>query len=112
MKPRSWESIEEFYTELFEGRFLDNMVILVKHIRASDLSRRLFATTSLDKLIISIYDPIEKFTEALHIDYDYNSQKFIFEYYAKPFKDAEFIRKYPVNVGVEKFDKFIGMIKW
>jgi hypothetical protein len=112
VEAKAWKSIEDFYTELFDGRFLDNMVILIKHIRATGLSRRLFATTSLDTLIISIYNPIERNTEALHISYDHVSKNLLFEYYATPFISPEFIRKYSSNVVIEKFDKFIERIRW
>ena len=48
----------------------DKLLELVRHIKSSDLSKRLFAYTSLDKLVISIYDTIEPNREALHISFD------------------------------------------
>lgn len=89
-----------------------NLLELVRDIKNSDLSKRLFAYTSMDKLVIIIYDRIDPCVEALHISFDLESNKWHFEYYAHPFKDPEFVRSYPAEKGMEKFDKFVKMVKW
>ena len=73
---------------------------------------RLFAYTSLDNLVIGIYDPMEPDRETLHVKYDNQLQQWLFKYYPKPFEPVEWEKQYPVDKGVEKFDNFIKMIKW
>jgi hypothetical protein len=68
--------------------------------------------TSLDKLVISIYETIDPREEALHVSFDLRLNKWHFEYFAKPFIDSEFVRNYPAEEGVEKFDNFLKMIRW
>jgi hypothetical protein len=108
---RPWSDIEQHYIECFQGQHT-NLLELVRHIQTSDLSERLFAYTSMDKLVISIYDRIDTFVEALHINFDIENAKWHFEYYAHPFKDPEFVRTCSADKGIEKFDNFIKMIKW
>ena len=110
-KPHKWEDIENFFRTLWGGKH-SNMLKLVKHIRASGLAGRLYAVTSLDSLIITIYDAMDRHKEALHIKYDLNSNEWHFKYFAKPFQDPEFVRTYPSDKGIEKFDKFIQMVRW
>ena len=62
--------------------------------------------------MISIYEVIEWNKETLHIEFDRHNQKWNFKYFAKPYQKAEFIRQYEANIGIEKFNDFIGMIKW
>jgi len=88
------------------------MVELVQHVRASGLDKRLFGSTSLDKLIISIYDDIDSQKDALNIKYDLIANPWYFEYFAKPFHNAEFVRIYPGDEGIIKFDNFIKLIGW
>ncbi|MEP6901688.1 MAG: hypothetical protein ABJA66_08060 [Actinomycetota bacterium] len=111
-KARSWNEIEEHFTKWFDEVYTDNIAKLAQHINSSELSERLFAYTSMDKLVVSIYNPIEWNREALHITFDQHIQNWTFEYYTKPFQKTEFIRHYPAEKGIEKFDKFIKMIKW
>lgn len=110
-KARPWSDIEQYYFDRFGGQHA-NLLELVRHIKNSDLSKRLFAFTSMDKLVISIYESVDIFVEALHITFDIQSDKWHFEYYAQPFKDPEFVRTYSADKGIEKFDNFIKMIKW
>lgn len=88
------------------------MLALVKHIRAKGLNTGLFAYTSRDTLMVSIYDPIELNREMLKLDFDEQRQLWRFEYVARPFEEAEFVREYEVELGCEKFDQFISMIGW
>lgn len=109
----SWDSIEEHYNNLNKlGWGHDKMITLIKHIKSTGLSSRLFASTSLDKLIIGIYDPMEWDREALHIEFDRQNACWHFKYYPKPDEKIEFERKYDSQLGIEKFDSFIKMIKW
>ncbi len=66
----------------------------------------------MDKLVISIYDPIDYRKEALHITFDLLNRKWNFKYFAMPFQEPEFVRTYDEEKGIGKFDNFIKMIKW
>ena len=88
------------------------MLELVRHIKGSDVAKRLFAYTSLDKLVISIYEPIDAAREALHIVFERQVQEWSFRYYSKPNKPVEFERDYSAEKGIEKFDSLIKMINW
>jgi hypothetical protein len=112
-KARSWDEIEEHYVELNKkgwghGPLLD----LVRHINAGGLKDRLFACTSLDKLVVSIYDPIEWDREALHIEFDRQNQRWDFKYISRPNEKPEFERQYDAELGLGKFDKFVSTMKW
>ncbi|MBX3241367.1 MAG: hypothetical protein KIT80_17790 [Chitinophagaceae bacterium] len=109
---RPWDDIEEHFTKWFQGQYQDNIATLVKHIKMSGLSQRLFGYTSMDKLVVGIYNPMEWNREALHIEFDVEGQKWFFKFYPKPNKPAEFERQYPADKGIEKFDNFIKMVKW
>jgi hypothetical protein len=110
-KAQSWEYIENRFHEDFGGKHL-RLIELIKHIRNTKLSDRLFGSTSMDKLIVSIYDPIDYRKEALHITFDVDNDKWRFNYFALPFQEPEFFRTYSGEKGIEKFDKFIKMINW
>jgi len=108
-----WNEIEEFFIKFFEGNYNDSMALLVKHIITTGLSSRLFAYTSMNRLIISIYDPIEWNREALHIFFNTHTKKWNFAYYSKPFQTTNtFRRQYERTQGIEKFDAFIKMVGW
>ncbi|WP_299363166.1 hypothetical protein [Winogradskyella sp.] len=111
VKAQSWDFIENRYTEDWYGEH-KNLLELVRHIKNSDLKDRLFGSTSMDKLVISIYDPIDYRKEALHITFDLQGRTWNFEYISKPFQTSEFVRTYDEVKGIEKFDNFINMIKW
>lgn len=66
----------------------------------------------MDKLVLSVYDPIDYQKEALHITFNINTNTWTFNYIALPFSDPEFVRTYSANKGIEKLDKFIKMINW
>jgi hypothetical protein len=108
----SWDEIEEHFTKWFQGQYQDNIAILVKHIKMSGLSQRLFGYTSMDKLVVGIYNPMEWNREALHIEFDVEGQKWWFKYYPKPNEPVEFERQCSADKGIEKFDNFIKMINW
>jgi hypothetical protein len=110
-KPQTWEYIEDRYSKMLGGSHF-MMKKLVLHIRETGLASRLFAYTSMDRLVVSIYENIDHQKEALHITFDLNQNNWHFVYFAIPFKDPEFVRTYPADKGIEKFDKFIRMINW
>jgi hypothetical protein len=87
-KPHTWESIEEFYANIFGGAHL-KMLELVQHIKSSELSKRIFAYTSHDILVISIYENVDRQKESLYINFDLNSKEWHFKYFAVPFKEPE-----------------------
>ncbi|MFN0213382.1 MAG: hypothetical protein ACKVT2_03935 [Saprospiraceae bacterium] len=109
-KSQAWDSIENQFSEWGEKHF--KMLELVQHIKNSTLSNRIFGSTSMDKLVVSIYDPIEYEKESLHVIFDLHSNKWHFKYFAMPFQSPEFVRIYDSEKGIEKFDNFINMIKW
>lgn len=110
-KAQTWDFIENrFRTDFGDVHF--KMIELIQHIRSSGLSTRLFGSTSMDKLVISIYENIDYQKEALHITFNLKSNEWNFKYFAVPFKDPEFERVYPGEMGIEKFDNFLRMIRW
>ena len=113
IKPHTWEKIEEFYIDAVNFYYdFQRYVELVRHIRTSGLSDRLFAYTSLYNLNIGIYNPIELGVEVLTIQFDITTRKWHFFYCPKPFEPIEFERYYEADKGIEKFDQFIEMLKW
>ena len=113
MRAKSWDEIEAVYLDLLQqGWKHDRMLELVKHIKNSHYSNSIFGTTSLDTLILSVYDPIEPGKETLHITFDRINNIWNFRYHAVPFKGVEFERTYPESKGIEKLDYFIKIIRW
>lgn len=110
----AWSDIERRYADLINehGWRIEPLYELVKHIRHTRLSERLFAFTSMDKLVVGIYDPMEWNRETLHVEFDDEEQRFTFSYYSMPNAPVEFERRYPAGKGIEKFDKFIEAVKW
>ena len=111
----SWELIKEYYDSLYESGWKNlPMLNLINFIISSRYKDRLYAFTSLDVLIISIYEEIDKFSEALHLKFETDSQVFIFKYYGgnNGSKQPEWERRYEPNVVNVKFESFIKMIKW
>ena len=112
-KSRSWREIESWYLELIEeGLKYEPMLKLVNHIQITNLDKRLYAFTSLHKLVIGIYDEIEWNKEALHIEFDTETRKWFFEYRSKPNEPVEFERSYNESLGIEKLEQFINYINW
>jgi hypothetical protein len=113
-KVESWDDLDKYYVDLNNHNWgHDRLLELVRHIKNSGLGSRLTGSiTTLDKLIVSIYDPIEWDREALHIEFDRHNDNWIFKYYSRPNEKPEFERKYKADLGIEKFDNFVSMIKW
>ena len=97
-----------------ESSFNDNpeMSGLIQHIIASKLTNRLYAIISLDRLVISVNNPVEMDRESLHVKFDKHAEKWNFTYYSIPYKEPEFVRTYERSAGVEKFNSFLKMINW
>jgi hypothetical protein len=111
-KVRPWDDIEDSFSRWFGEQHKNNIAELVRHIKNSGLSNRLYGLTSMNKLVIGIYDPIEWDRETLHVTFDITKNEWHFVYYSVPFQPAEFIRTYSFDKGIEKFDSFIKMIGW
>jgi len=109
-KSQNWEYIEHRFINDWPNH--KQVLELVRHIRKSNLKDKLFGSTSMDKLVISIYDQIDYRKEALHITFNLFSKKWNFEYIAMPFQKPEFVRSYNEQDGIKKFDKFIDIINW
>jgi hypothetical protein len=110
----SWELIKDHYEPLHKNAWeILPMIDLVNHIISLRYSDRLYAFTSLDALIISIYKEIDKLSEALHIKYDQDSKDFLFSYYGEHSleEQPEWKRRYEPSIVKDKFNQFITMIK-
>jgi hypothetical protein len=111
-KPRPWADLELDFCRWFGEQYMHSIAELIRHIRTSGLDKRLFGLSSMDKLVVSIYEPIEWNREALHITFNTTTRRWHFVYYALPFREPEFVRDYDLEEGIEKFDNFIKMINW
>jgi hypothetical protein len=108
---RSWSDIEEFYSRASaEHGWGDEMVELVRHIRAQGHADRLFAFTSMCELIIGLYPELEREVESLHVLYAQGA--YHLKYFASPTREPEVERTYPKAVGLKKFDDFLGYLNW
>lgn len=113
-KARDWTEIESHYLDLINhGWKHERMLGLVRWIKQSELSERLYGYTSMDELVISIYNPVEWNREALHVSYN-QLDKWTFEYYAMPpSQKPEFVRSYESEQGIKKFKDLVeNKIKW
>ncbi|WP_217569506.1 hypothetical protein [Mesorhizobium sp. GbtcB19] len=111
--PKPWAEIEGFYASLTQTAFdQQSMVELVRHIRSAYAEGRFHALTSMHTLVVSVNNPIELNRENLRVDYHFDSREWAFGYFSKPFKPAEFFRRYHKPLGIEKFDSFVTMIGW
>ena len=110
-KAQSWEYLLNRYQSEFEGQF-SFYVELVNHILKSEIHNRIYAVSSMNKIIISVYELIDFQREALHISLNPASHKLSFTYFSKPNIDPEFERCYDVKDGVPKFDQFVEMLNW
>ncbi|TIN26988.1 MAG: hypothetical protein E5Y31_14905 [Mesorhizobium sp.] len=108
-----WDTIEAFYISLTNEAFDQQpMVELIRHIRSAYAENRFYAFTSMHTLIVGVNNPIEFNRDILRIDYHSSDGTWAFNYLSKPFKPAEFVRRYPAALGIEKFDSFVQMIGW
>jgi hypothetical protein len=116
MQARSWKEIENHYLELNKMDWNHYMLLeLVIYIQSSGLSNKLWATTSLDRLIISNNNEIDFDKESLHVKFDRQNQKWLFKYFGGQLKNhnqPEFEKTYKLNEGKEKLINFIKMINW
>ncbi|MER9966817.1 hypothetical protein [Mesorhizobium sp. M0060] len=111
--PRPLGGIEAFYVSLTKDAFDQQpMVDLIRHIRSAYAANRFYAFTSMHTLVVSVNNPIEFNRDNLRIDYQASRDTWEFNYLSNPFKPAEFVRRYPAPLGIEKFDGFVKMIGW
>lgn len=113
-RPVPWVEIEEHYRNLVEDYNwpIQSMLDLVRYIRRTHLEERLYAYTSHDELVVTIYDIPEWNREALHIHLDPVSLIWKFHYLPKPYESPEGERSYPEQEGISKFVKYIETLKW
>ena len=109
-KANEWSDIEYGFINYYGGNL--KLVELTKHIRQSGLSKRIYGISSMGKLIIGNNELINFHIEALHVEYNLDTETWSFNYYAKPQQDPEFVRTYSADEGIEKFDQFIEWIRW
>jgi hypothetical protein len=103
---KDWDKIEQDYSNNIP--FLE----LIQFIKSSGISKRVYAITSLNKLIFSSNDSTELFKEELHITFHDNINMWHFVYYTIPIMPPEFDRLYEADKGIEQFKNIIKMIKW
>ena len=107
-----WSEIENEYKELVQSNFFFKPLLdLVLYIRENEYDKRLYAYTSMHKLVISIYPDIAWNKEALHIELS-TADKWLIEYFPKPCHSAEFVRQYAKNEIFKKFDDIIKYLNW
>jgi hypothetical protein len=108
-----WDKIEEKYKSFISnGWELENMLSLIRFIRCNEYHKRLFAYTSMDKLIVTIYNPAEFHREELHIELVPQLKQWHFEYFPKPDSPSEAKNNYPEDEGINKFCSYIDHLKW
>ncbi|MEZ2335499.1 hypothetical protein AB6735_07675 [Mucilaginibacter sp. RCC_168] len=108
-----WNKIEERYADFVNHGFvLQPILSLVQFIRENGFNKRLHAFTSMHKLVISIYDPLEWDRETLHIELDIPSKKVHFVYCPKPFEPSEAVRSYPEEDIIPRFSRYMSHLKW
>jgi len=110
---RDWQEIESWYVELIKsGLNFQPILDLVEYIQSSELKNRIYAFTSMHKLVVGIYKKIELNSEALHIEFAISTRKWHFKYHPKPFEPVEFERTYSEEQGLEKFQNIIKYLNW
>jgi|GEM_PF-3956247 len=114
MEAIKWDEIKSTYTAMIaHGWPLEEILPVLNYITDdSNLGERVFAYTSLDKLVISIYHPIEPDRESLHIKFDQSKRVWEFKYYPVPYQPVEHERAYPGNLLLEKFKNYISRLNW
>ncbi len=110
---QKWSDIEERYRKLsVEHGFGGEMLTLVRHIRTNGMADRLFAYTSMHELIIGLYPELERGIETLKVAFDVKNGNYLLDYHASPALNPEVTRVYSRDVGLRKFDDFIGCLRW
>ena len=114
VEAKSWVEIERFYADLIsQGWPLDDIISMIQSIKDDDrLRNKLFACTSLDKLIISIYNPIDLWREAAHIQYNREKELWDFKYYTSQYREPEHQRSYTGELLIEKFRNYVKVLGW
>lgn len=69
-KAQPWNEIESHFDTGLGEQHKTNIAELVRHIKSVGFADRLFGIISLNRLVVSIYDPIEWDRETLHIAFD------------------------------------------
>lgn len=110
-RAQSWEYLLNRYQSELEGQF-SFYVELVNHILDSEIQNRIYAVSSMNRIILSVYEQIDFHRDALHISLDPTSHKLSFTYFSKPNIDPEFVRSYDEKDGITKFDQFVKMLNW
>ena len=111
VKVQSWDNIENHYISLIRNGWQhERLLELVKFLRNSKLSSGLVAFTSLDDLYLSNYTPMEWKRDMLRIHFDRANHEWLFEYYSQPMVKPQFVRTYPADQGITKFDEFLKKI--
>ena len=112
VKARDWNEIISFYEDMTKrnSRF-EKLLNLVNHINDNDLSKRLYAYTSVYYLIISIYNQIVINKETLTISPNGKDGLWNFKYNPQPYAKPEHERQYDGDL-IKHFTNYIQMLKW
>jgi hypothetical protein len=112
----SWEEISELCSlRISHGCHVQPLLDLVEFIIEKEYSKRLsgfISMVSFDTLIVSIYSPIERHQETLHITFEPQKDRWHFEYHPQRDKPVEMERHYDKDLGITKFCQFIEWLKW
>ena len=109
----SWDEIEKRYADLvLHGLHFHNMIRLIQHVKNNGVNKRLFAYTSMHKLVVTIYDPAEVNREALHIELNPHTMRWCFEYRPKPYEPVEMTRYCDDDELITRFSRYVEMLKW
>lgn len=110
---RSWYDILLHYNELVDiNQAFKPLLSLVTFIEGNEIRNRIYAYTSMHKLIVGIYNRIEWNSEALHIEFNIETREWLFLYFSKPTEPKVFEKKYKESEGIEKFKQIIKYLKW
>jgi hypothetical protein len=113
VQSRPWDAIEAHFLDLIEHGFKhERFVELIRHVKSSGLSQRIYGVTSLDRLLIGATENIDFDKDNLHITFDREKEEWSFEYYSIPYRQPEYSRKFPAEDGCRRLDRFIKMIGW
>jgi len=112
VKAVPWNEIRSHYVQLVNhGWLYEEMIGLIDFITTGELGARLYAYTSIDKLVLSIYENITPAQEVLSIYFDRGAGMWNFQYQPEQFAKAEHERQYKDDL-IGHFQNYITLLKW
>jgi hypothetical protein len=109
----SWDEIIGFYTDrIHEGDDQMPMLEFVLYLKDDSITDRLFAFTDSLRLIISVHNPIEPFRDSLHLEFNSDTDAFLFIYYNKLLEVKPYVAEYKAEKLRDKFNGLIKTARW